>query len=91
MPTHWPSALGPAWDTQYLSIMQQCLSSLEGDRVDWDVALFDRYGPRRSSIQVLGNNLRLYPLIGIVTLVLLSVALTDYMLLRCIRGRNLSD
>jgi len=56
--------------------MQQCLSSSEGDRVDCDVALIDRYGPRRSSIRVLAINLRLHPLVGVVTLVLLSAALT---------------
>jgi len=75
-PTLWPSALGLTREAQYLSIMQQCLSSSEGDRVDWDVALIDRYGPRRSSIWVLANNLRLHPLVGVVTLVLLPAALT---------------
>jgi len=49
-PTLWPSALGLTWEAQYLGSMQQRLSSSEGDRVDWDVALVDRYGPRRSSI-----------------------------------------
>jgi len=56
--------------------MQQRLSSSEEDRVDWDMALVDRYGPRRSLIWVLANNLCLYPLVGLVTLVLLSAALT---------------
>jgi len=56
--------------------MQQYLSSSEGDRVDWDVALIDRYGSRRSSIRVLANNIRLHSLVGVVTLVLLSAALT---------------
>jgi len=75
-PTLWLSALGLTQEAQYLGIMQQLLSSSEGDRVDWDVALIDMYGPRRSSIRVLANYLRLYPLVGVVTLVLLSAALT---------------
>jgi len=75
-PTLWPSALGLTREAQYLGIMQQRLSSSEGDRVDWDVAVNDRYGPRRSSIRVLANNLCLHPLVGVVTLVLLSTALT---------------
>jgi len=49
-PTLWLSDLGLTREAQYLGIMQQHLSSSEGDRVDWDVALIDRYGPRRSSI-----------------------------------------
>jgi len=53
------------------------------------MALIDRYGSRRSSIWVLANNLRLYSLVDVITLVLLSAALTSYMLLRCIQGRNL--
>jgi len=44
--------------------------------VDWDVALIDRYGPRRSSIRAPANNLRLHPLVGVITLVLLIAALT---------------
>jgi len=75
-PTLWPSALGLTREVQYLGIMQQYLSSSEGDRVDWDVALIDRYGSRRSSIRVLANNIRLHSLVGVVTLVLLSAALT---------------
>jgi len=39
------------------------------------VVLIDRYGPRRSSIWVLANNLHLHPLVDIVTLVLLSTAI----------------
>jgi len=76
VPTIWLSALGLTRKAQYLGIMQQRLSSSEGDRVDWDVALVDRYGPRQSSIWVLANNLHLHPLVGVVTLVLLSAALT---------------
>jgi len=74
--TLWPSALGLTWKVQYLGIMQQRLSASKGDTVDWDVALIDRYRPRRSSIRVLANNLRLHPLVGAITLVLLSAALT---------------
>ena len=66
--TLWPSALGLTREVQYLGIMQQRLSSSKGDRVDWDDALIDRYGPRRSSIRVLVNNLHLHPLVGVVTL-----------------------
>ena len=69
--------LGMTRETQYHGIIQQRLFSSEGDRVDWDVALIDRYGPKRSSIRVLANNLRLHPLVGVVTLMLLSAALTD--------------
>ena len=75
-PTLWPSALGLAWEVQYLGITQQRLSSSERDRVDWDVVLIDRYGPRRSSIRALANNIRLHPLVGVVTLVLLIATLT---------------
>ena len=75
-PTLWPSALGLTREVQFLGIMQQHLSSSKGDRVDWDVALIDMYGPRRSSIRVLANNLHLHPLVGVITLVLLSTALT---------------
>ena len=75
-PTLWLSALGLTRDTQYLGIMQQRHSSSEGDRVDWDVAIIDRYGPRRSSIRALANNLHLHPLVGVVNLVLLIAALT---------------
>jgi len=50
VPTLWPSSLGLTRKAQYLGITQQRLSSSEGDMVDWDVALIDRYGPRRSSI-----------------------------------------
>jgi len=74
--THWPSALGLTQEAQYLGITQQRLSSSNGDRVDWDVALIDRYGPRRYSIQALANNLLWHPLVGVVTLVLLIAALT---------------
>jgi len=74
-PTLWPFALELTREAQFLSITQQHLSSSEGDRVDWDVALIDRYGPRRSSIRVLANNRRLHPLVGVVTLVLLIAAL----------------
>jgi len=49
-PTLWPSVLGLTREAQYLGVTQQRLSSSEGDMVDWDVALIDRYGPRRSSI-----------------------------------------
>jgi len=87
--TLWPSALGLTREAQYLSITQQHLTSSEGDRVDWDMALIDRYEPRRSSIRVLANNLCLHPLVGVVTLVLLIAALTGSLLLRCIWGRNL--
>jgi len=76
MLTLWPSARRLTREAQYLGITQQHLSSSEGDRVDWDVALIDRYGPRRSSIRALANNLRLHPLVGVVTLVLLIAALT---------------
>jgi len=76
-PTLWLSALGLTREAQYLGIMQQRLSSSEGDRFDWDMALIDRYEPRRSSIRVLANNLRLHSLVGVVTLVLLSAALTS--------------
>jgi len=41
-PTLWPYALGLTGEAQYLGIMQQHLSSSEGDRVDWDVALIYR-------------------------------------------------
>jgi len=75
-PTLWLSALGLTQEGQYLHIMQQHLTSSKDDRVDWDVALIDRYGPRRSSIRVLANNLCLHLLVGIVTLMLLSAALT---------------
>jgi len=75
-PTLWPSALELTQEAQYLGIMQQRLSSSEGDSVDWDVSPIHRYGPRRSSIQLLANNLRLHPLVGVVTLVLLSAGLT---------------
>jgi len=74
--TLWPSSLGLTREAQYLGITQQRLSSSEGDMVDWDVALIDRYGPRRSSIRALANNLRWHPLIGIITLVLLITTLT---------------
>ena len=74
-PTLWLSALGQTREAEYLGVMQQHLSSSEGDRVDWDVALIDRYGPRRSSIQVLANNLHLHPLVGVDTLELLIAAL----------------
>jgi len=84
-PTCWQSALRPTQEAQYLSIVQQCFSSSEGDRVDWDMALFDRCEPRRASIQVLANNLRLHLLVGVITLVLLFAALTLYMLLSCIQ------
>jgi len=78
MPTLWLSALGLTREALYLGIIQHHLSSSEGDRVDWDVALIDRYsGPRRSLIRVLANNLSLYPLVGVVTLVLLITALTS--------------
>jgi len=83
--SRWQFALRLTQEVQYLSIIQQCLSSSEGDRVDWDMALFDRYGPRRASIQVLANNLRLHLLVGVITLVLLFAALTRYMLLKCIQ------
>ena len=76
MPTRWLSALGLTQEAQYIDITQQRLSSSEGDRVVWEVALIDRYGPRRTSIRVLANNLHLHPLVGVVTLVLLSAALT---------------
>ena len=49
-PTLWPSSVGLTREAQYLGITQQRLSSSEGDMVDSDVALIDRYGPRRSSI-----------------------------------------
>jgi len=49
-PTLWLFSLGLTREVQYLGITQQRLSSSEGDMVDWDVALIDRYGPRRSSI-----------------------------------------
>jgi len=75
-PALWLSAIGLTREVQYLGIMQQRLSSSEGDRVDCDVALIHRYGPRRSWIRVLANNLWLHPLVGVITLVLLSTALT---------------
>ena len=74
--TLWPSALRLTQKVQYQGILQQRLSLSKGDTVDWDLTLMDRYGPRRSSIWVLVNNLRLHPLVGVVTLVLLSTALT---------------
>jgi len=49
-PTLSLSSLRLTREAQYLGITQQCLSLSKGDMVDWDVALIDRYGPRRSSI-----------------------------------------
>jgi len=82
MPTLWPSALGLTREAQYLGIMQQHLSSSEGDRVDWDMALVDRYGPRRSSIWVLANNLRLHSFAGVTP----SYSCPQPLLAKCFSG-----
>jgi len=59
----------PSGVAQYLGIVHEYFLFVEGRKTDRDKPLINRYGPRRSLIWALANEVRLYPLGVIITLV----------------------